>query len=99
MFEIPGSVENTVDLDASGTDEIEDQVGSHHEDAVTHGSQTRMTGDTSQVGMTAEVSDALVEGIGECYCPGWTVVRDELENRQEVFLCSRQISDRKANAH
>jgi len=82
MLEIPGSVDNTVDLNVCRSDEIEDKVRSHHENPVAHGFQPGVTEDASDAGMMAECSDALIEGIGECRGPGRTVVRDELENVQ-----------------
>jgi hypothetical protein len=99
VIKIAGTVNDTVDLNGTLPDAVEYKVGSQHEDPVPRASEGSVSRNSSEVGVTAQPTDPAIELFDECGRPFWAVLRDEIQDAQQVFLGRREVANWKLSGH
>lgn len=93
MIKIAGTVDDTVDLNGTVPDVVEYEVGSQREDSVPRASEGSISRNSSEVGVTAQPTDPAIELFDECGRPFWAVLRDEIQDAQQVLLGRREVAN------
>ena len=99
MIKIAGTVNDTVDFDDLLPEAIEYEVGFQHEDPVPRALEGRIAGDPSEARVTAQPAGPAIELFDEGSRSAGIVLRDEIQDLQQVFLGRRQVVNGKLNGH
>ena len=99
MIKIAGTVNNTVDLDDTLPEATEYKVGSQREDPVPRALEGRVARNASKARMTAQPADPAIELFDEAGRPAPIVLRDQIQDLQQVLLGRRQVANGKLSGH
>ena len=99
MIKIAGTANNTVDLNGTLPDAVEYKVGFQHEDPIPRASEGSVSRNPPEVGVTAQPTDPAIERFDECGRRSWAVLRDEIQDAQQVFLGRREVANWKLIGH
>jgi hypothetical protein len=99
VIKIAGTANDTVDFNGTLPDAVEYKVGFQHEHPVPRASEGSVSRNSPEAGVTAQPSDPAIELFDECGRPSWAVLRDEIQNAQQVFLSCRQVANWKLSGH
>ena len=89
MVKIAGTVNDTVDLNGTLPDAVEYEMGFKHEDPIPCASEGSVSRNVTEVRVTAQATDPAIELFDESGSSSWTVLRDEIQDVQQVFLGRR----------
>ena len=93
MIKIARTMNDTVDLNGTLPDAVEYKVGSQHEDPVRRASEGSVSRNSSEVGVRAQPANSAIELFDECGRPFWAVLRDEIQDVQQVLLGRREVAN------
>ena len=99
VIKIAGTVNDTVDLDGTLPEAVEYKVGFQHEDPVPRASEGSISRNSPEARVTAQPTDPAIEFFDECGRSSWAVLRDEIQDAQQVFLGRRQVANWKLSGH
>jgi hypothetical protein len=99
VIKTAGTLNDTVDLNDMLPVAVEYKIGFHHEDSVPRASEGSISRSSPQLGVSAQPIDPAIELIDECARPSWAVLRDEIQDAQQVFLSRRQVANWKLSGH
>ena len=99
VIKIAGPVNDTVDLDGTLPDAVEYKVGFQHEDPVACTSESRISRNAPEKRVTAQPTDPAIELYDESGRLSRVVLRDEIQDVQQVFLGCRQVANWKLSGH
>jgi hypothetical protein len=99
VIKIAGTVNDTVDLNGTWPDVVEYNVGFQYEDPVPRASEGSVSRNSPEVGVTAQPTDPAIKLFDECARPSRGVLRDEIQDAQQVFLGRREVANWKLSGH
>jgi hypothetical protein len=86
VIKIAGTVNDTMDLDGTVPEAVEYEVGFQHEDPVPRALEDCISRYAPEARVTAQPTDPVIEFFDEASGSSWIVLRNEIQNCQQVFL-------------
>ncbi len=93
IVEVPGAVDDTVDLDDISAEDIKDKIGVERQDAVARFPKPRMLGNPAESRMNGEAADAPVDPLQKDGCAFRRVFEDPGVDASQIFHSRRKIPD------
>jgi hypothetical protein len=89
MVKIAGTVNDTVNLDRASPHPVEYKVGFQDEDAILRAAEGSISRNAAKLRVMPKAANSAIELFDESGRPSWTVLRDEIQDTQQVFLGRR----------
>ncbi len=99
VIKIAGTVNDTVNLNGAFSNAVEYKVGSQREDPIPRATEGSVSRNPPEVGVTAQPTDPAIELVDECGRPSRGVLRDEIQDAQQVFLGRREVANWNLSGH
>jgi hypothetical protein len=99
VIKTAGTVNDTRDLNGALSDAVEYKVGFQREDPLPRATKGSVSRNPPEVGVTARPTDPAIEFSDERGRPSWAVLRDEIQDAQQVFLDRRKVTNRELRVH
>ena len=99
VVKIARAVNNTMNFNSLPTDNVENKVGFNHQDTVTGLPKLGMSRHPSQERMSFKLTNAFIKMINKANSPAWAILCDELQDRNEILLGSRKVSEDSFTGH
>jgi hypothetical protein len=93
VIKIAGTVNDTVDLNGVLLCAVEYNIGFQHKDPVSRASESSVSRTSSEVGVAAQATDPAIQLIDECGRSSRAVLRDEIQDTQQVILGRREVAN------
>ena len=93
VIKIAGTVDDSVDLNSISLGAVKYKVGFQHEDLVPSASEGRVPRNSPKVGVAAQATDPAIKLIDECGRSSRAVLRDEIQDTQQVVLGRREVAN------
>jgi hypothetical protein len=91
MIKIPGSVNNTMNLNTLATNYVKDEISFNDQDPISVFTKFGMPRDSSKKRMVFKLRNSFVKSVDKGKSSTGTVSCDELQNRNEIILGNRKV--------